>query len=74
MKGGLDFDGPGVAAGCKVPALHMAANPPRNPSHLMSQGLPTFVNRRTVGAGHFNQLEAPDQVNAMIEGFLRHHV
>jgi hypothetical protein len=25
-------------------------------------------------AGHFNQLEVPDQVNAMIEGFLRHHV
>jgi pimeloyl-ACP methyl ester carboxylesterase len=26
------------------------------------------------GAGHFSQLEVPDQVNAMIEGFLRHHV
>ena len=28
----------------------------------------------TVGAGHFNQLEVPDQVNTMIEGFLRHYV
>jgi hypothetical protein len=27
-----------------------------------------------VGAGHFNQLEVPDQVNAMIEAFLRHYV
>jgi hypothetical protein len=25
---------------------------------------------RTVGAGHFNMLEAPEQVNAMIEQFL----
>jgi pimeloyl-ACP methyl ester carboxylesterase len=25
---------------------------------------------RTVGAGHFLQLEVPDQVNAMIERFL----
>jgi hypothetical protein len=25
---------------------------------------------RTVGAGHFHQLEVPDQVNAMIERFL----
>jgi pimeloyl-ACP methyl ester carboxylesterase len=25
----------------------------------------------TVGAGHFHQLEAPEQVNAMIERFLR---
>ena len=27
-----------------------------------------------VGAGHFNQLEVPDQVNAMIEAFLGHYV
>jgi pimeloyl-ACP methyl ester carboxylesterase len=25
----------------------------------------------TVGAGHFDQLEVPDQVNAMIERFLQ---
>lgn len=31
------------------------------------------VNGWTVGAGHFNMMEAPDQVNAMIEGFLRHY-
>jgi pimeloyl-ACP methyl ester carboxylesterase len=40
----------------------------------MSQWLPTVVNGWTVGAGHFSQLEVPDQVNAMIEGFLRHYV
>jgi hypothetical protein len=38
--------------------------------HLMSQWLPNVVNGWTVGAGHPNQLE----VNAMIEGFLRHYV
>jgi len=27
-----------------------------------------------VTAGHFNQLEVPDQVNAMIEGFLQHYI
>jgi len=74
MKGILAFDGPGSAARCKVPALHLAATPPLNPPHLMSQWLPTVVNGWTVGAGHFNMMEAPDQVNAMIEGFLRHHM
>jgi pimeloyl-ACP methyl ester carboxylesterase len=75
MRGALAFDGPAVAAQCKVPALHLVAtSPPRNPPHLMSQWLPTVVHGWTVGAGHFNQLEVPDQVNAMIEGFLRHHV
>lgn len=74
MRGILDFDAPVVAAQCKTPALHLAATPPRNPPHLMSEWLPTVVNGWTVGAGHFNQLEAPDQVNAMIESFLRHYV
>jgi len=74
MKGILDFDGVAAAARCNVPALHLAATPPLNPPHLMSQWMPKVVNGWTVGAGHFNQLEAPEQVNSMIEGFLRHHV
>jgi pimeloyl-ACP methyl ester carboxylesterase len=75
MRGTLAFDGPVVAAQCTVPALHLVAtSPPRNPPHLMSQWLPTVVHGGTVGAGVFSQLEVPDQVNAMIEGFLRHHV
>jgi hypothetical protein len=55
-------------------ALHLAATPPLNLPSLMSEWLPTVVNGWTVGAGHFCQLEVPGQVNAMIEGFLRHHV
>jgi pimeloyl-ACP methyl ester carboxylesterase len=74
MRGDLAIDGPAVAAQCTVPALHLAATPPFNPPHRMSEWLPTVVNGWTVGAGHFNQLEVPDQVNVMIEGFLRHYV
>jgi pimeloyl-ACP methyl ester carboxylesterase len=74
MRGVLAFDGPTVAAQCQVPALHLATTPPSNPPHLMSQWLPTVVHGWTVGAGVFSQLEVPDQVNAMIDGFLRHHV
>jgi pimeloyl-ACP methyl ester carboxylesterase len=74
MKGILAFDGPAVAARCKVPALHLAANPPLNPPHLMTQWMPDVVNGWTVGAGHFNMMEAPDQVNSMIGAFLRHYV
>jgi pimeloyl-ACP methyl ester carboxylesterase len=74
MRGILSFDGVKAAARCKVPALHIAATPPLNPPHQMSEWLPTVVNGWTVGAGHFNMMEAPEQVNGMIEGFLRHHV
>jgi pimeloyl-ACP methyl ester carboxylesterase len=69
-----EFDGAAAAARCKVPVLHIAATPPLNPPHLVAQLLPGAINGMTVGAGHFNQLEVPDQVNAMIEAFLRHHV
>jgi pimeloyl-ACP methyl ester carboxylesterase len=74
LRGILNFDGKAVAEQCKVPALHLATTDPSNPPHLMSQWLPHVINGWTVGAGHFFQLEVPDQVNAMIEGFMRHYV
>src|SRR5262249_62124232 len=73
LRAAVEFDAPAAAARCKVPALHIAATPPFNEPHQMSQWLPGVVNGWTVGAGHFNQLEAAEQVNSMIEGFLRHH-
>jgi pimeloyl-ACP methyl ester carboxylesterase len=74
MRGILAYDGVKAAARCKVPALHIAATPPLNPPHMMTEWMPAVVNGWTVGAGHFNMLEAPEQVNGMIDGFLRHHV
>jgi len=64
----LEFDSPAAAALCTAPALHLAASPPRMPPASIRERLPN------IGAGHFNQLEVPDQVNAMIEAFLRHYV
>jgi pimeloyl-ACP methyl ester carboxylesterase len=74
MRAILEFDGPPVAARCRVPALHIAATPALNPPHRMSEWMPDVVNGMTVGAGHFNMLEAPVQVNDMIEAFLAHHL
>ena len=74
MQSVVDFDGPTVAGQCKVPALNIAAASPLNPPHMMQEWIPHVVNGQTVGAGHFNHLEAPVQVNAMIEAFLEHYV
>jgi pimeloyl-ACP methyl ester carboxylesterase len=73
IRGALEFDGQAAAALCKVPALHLAASPLRMPPQSITERLPNLVSSCTVGAGHFNQLEVPDQVNAMIEAFLRHY-
>ena len=72
LRGIATCDRPAVAADCKVPTLHLAAASPFTPPHLLSQWLPNVGHGQTVGAGHINQLEAPDQVNLMIENFIRH--
>lgn len=67
----LAFDHGAAAAGCVVPWLFIAAALP--PDHLsrLRDACPHVTIGQTVGAGHFNQLEVPDQVNAMLERFLR---
>jgi pimeloyl-ACP methyl ester carboxylesterase len=67
------FDGTGAAALCRVPALHIGAARPLNPIGRFEEHLPGVVSGQTVGAGHFNQLLVPDQVNDMIERFAEIH-
>jgi len=74
IRGVLEFDGRAAAASCKVAALLLSSAPQRHPPQLVSEWLPTVVYGGTVGAGHFNQLEVADQVNSMIEAFLRHYI
>ena len=63
----------GVAAMvmCNAPLLVLLSRPggSNDPSRLQVLKPDTHFGM-TVGAGHFHQLEVPDQVNAMIERFL----
>jgi pimeloyl-ACP methyl ester carboxylesterase len=68
------FDGPAVAAKCRVPALHIGSARPLNPINQFEQHLEGVVSGQTVGAGHFNQILVPGQVNDMIDRFLNLHV
>lgn len=68
------WDGAAVAGRCTVPALHIAAAFPTCAPAALAAALPGVVTGQTVGAGHFNMLEVPDQVNAMIDAFLRQYV
>lgn len=64
-------DTEGAAARCKVPFLYVAAAAPLADFARLRALCPHVVLGRTVGAGHFHQLEVPDQVNAMIDRFLK---
>jgi pimeloyl-ACP methyl ester carboxylesterase len=56
---------------CEQPVLclHINGGGPTDPTALAA-GRTNVVVGQTVGAGHFIQLEVPDQVHAMIERFL----
>lgn len=70
-RGMVAFDGRAAAAKCSVPALHIAGDPPLNRQADMAAALPGVVNAQTSGAGHFNHLVVPNQVNDMIDYFTK---
>jgi pimeloyl-ACP methyl ester carboxylesterase len=67
----LSTDATPLAAACTVPALYIQAATPRPELERFRELCPQLMIGRTVGAGHFNMLEVPDQVNAMVVQFLR---
>jgi len=66
----LLWDGAAAAARCKVPALYIGAATPLSDVNRFRELCPQLMVGQTVGAGHFNNQEVPEQVNAMIERFL----
>lgn len=63
------FDAARRLSQVKVPLLWIAAAPPEDPARLREL-CPQHWLGVTAGAGHYLQLEAPEQVNGMIERFL----
>jgi pimeloyl-ACP methyl ester carboxylesterase len=71
ISGLLDWDGPAALEACPVPIATIGSVSPINTQAQLREHCPHIVVAQTLGAGHFNQLEVPDQVNAMIERFVR---
>jgi pimeloyl-ACP methyl ester carboxylesterase len=65
------WDGETALKSCRVPLLSVAAAVPLTDPARLRELCPHAVTGQTVGAGHFLQLEVPEQVNAMIDRFLR---
>jgi len=55
---------------CKVPLLVLAASESLSDLPRLREACPHVITGQTVGAGHFHQLEVPEQITAMIERFL----
>jgi pimeloyl-ACP methyl ester carboxylesterase len=65
-----EFNGAAVLGGATVPVLSIGSAVPANSAADLRSACPAIMIGQTVGAGHFIQLEVPDQVNAMIERFM----
>jgi pimeloyl-ACP methyl ester carboxylesterase len=70
MRAMGEFDGAAALAAADVPVLSIGSAVPANKSADLRRLCSQITVGQTVGAGHFLQLEVPDQVNAMIERFL----
>lgn len=71
IEGVTSWNGVAALVMCDVPLLVLLSGPDgsNDPSRLQPLRPDTNFGM-TVGAGHFHQLEVPEQVNAMIERFL----
>ena len=74
MEGIAAWDSVRAATNARVPVLNISSSAPRADVARFHALCPHLVHGQVVGAGHFFQLEVPDQVNPMIERFLALHV
>jgi len=71
IHGVNEWDGAGAFARCTVPILLLRSTLAEEPDALRLRAIkPDLEVGITVGAGHFHQLEVPEQVNSMIERFV----
>jgi pimeloyl-ACP methyl ester carboxylesterase len=72
IRGAISWNGVGALLLCQAPLLVLRACTGGNndPARLLDLKPDVHIGV-TVGAGHFNQLEVPEQVNSMIERFMQ---
>jgi pimeloyl-ACP methyl ester carboxylesterase len=72
IRGVNAWNGVGALALCTVPTLLLRSTLDDKPDAIRLRAIkPDLHVGITIGAGHFHQLEVPEQVNAMIERFLQ---
>jgi pimeloyl-ACP methyl ester carboxylesterase len=64
------YDGMAALRECEVPIVIISSAVPTNDAGALHDANRTVTLGQIVGAGHFLQLEVPEQVNPMIERFL----
>jgi pimeloyl-ACP methyl ester carboxylesterase len=64
------YDSTAASAACRVPVLYIGAAAPKADVARFRELCPQVMVGQTVGAGHWNHLDAAEQVDAMLDRFL----
>ena len=67
----VSFDDEAALRECRVPLLYIDAGTPNADLARAVELCPGLMIARTIGSGHFSPLVVPEQVNAVLERFLR---
>lgn len=70
LEGVLAHDSAAAARACTAPILYVSSGPWYTDVARFRELCPQLVTGQIVGAGHYFELEVPDQVNPMIERFI----
>ncbi len=69
IKNIANFDSESALRAVKMPLLYVGAEPAITDTAKLRELAPQVVVGKTVGSGHFHQLEVPEQINAMLDRF-----
>ena len=67
----VSWDDEAALRECRVPLLYVDAGTPNADLARAVEVCPELMIARTIGSGHFSPLVVPEQVNAVLERFLR---
>jgi pimeloyl-ACP methyl ester carboxylesterase len=67
----VSWDDEAAMRDCRVPLLYIDAGTPNANLARAGELCPGLMIARTIGSGHFSPLVVPEQVNAVLECFLR---
>jgi len=67
----VSWDDEAALRECRVPLLYIDAGTPNADLARALELCPGLIIARTIGSGHFSPLVVPEQVNAVLERFLR---
>jgi hypothetical protein len=67
----FDYDATFAAEACKVPVAYLSAAHALADLAKLGTYCPHLMTGQTIGSGHFSPVEVPEQINSMLDRFIK---